>query len=160
MVLAIFTTPLLCVAALKVVLLYPAPWQVAQDAPIPVEWWPVLGGMAWQLPHAGGAAGVEETRAVAIACTWVVVREVREREGEPIPPVLLLIAVWIWVAVLPSLAELASGPWQLAQLLPYRVAPSVEVEVEPEVEPEVEVVPRAVEMAWTWAALREERDFI
>jgi hypothetical protein len=44
-----------------------------------------------------------------------VVREVREREGEPIPPVLLLIAVWIWVAVIPRLVELARAKWHFSQ---------------------------------------------
>ena len=84
-----------------------------------VEWWPVAGGMAWQLPHAGVGGGVvvvggvTVAKAVAMADNWVAVRE----ERDPMPPMLLVIAVWIWLAVLPGLLEVARGPWQLAQLL-------------------------------------------
>jgi hypothetical protein len=66
--------------------------------------------MAWQLPHAGGVvvvgAGVTVARAAAMADTWVEVRE----EREPMPPVLLVIAVWIWTALLAGLLVLVSGP--------------------------------------------------
>jgi hypothetical protein len=35
----------------------------------------------------------------------------------PMPPVLELIALWMLAAAEPFLVELASGPWQLAQLV-------------------------------------------
>ena len=61
-------------------------------------------------------------RAVAMAATWAEVRLLRLLL--PMPPMLLLMAVWIWVALLPFLVEEARGLWQLAQLVPYRAAPS------------------------------------
>ena len=53
-VLAMFITPLACVAAFTVVELYPVPWQVPHVAR--ELWnvcWPDAGGMLWQEPHAG-----------------------------------------------------------------------------------------------------------
>ena len=61
-------------------------------------------------------------RAVAMAATWAEVRLLRLLL--PMPPMLLLMAVWIWVALLPFLVEEARGLWQLAQLVAYRAAPS------------------------------------
>ncbi len=40
------------------------------------------------------------------------------------PPVPALMAAWIWAAVLPLFEEVARGPWQLAQYVAYRAAPS------------------------------------
>jgi hypothetical protein len=50
---------------------------------------------------------------VAIAPTWVEVRA----DSDPIPPVLLLIAVWILDADAPALADDASARWQLAHFV-------------------------------------------
>jgi hypothetical protein len=69
--------------------------------PVPV---PVVGGVTEE-------AGV---RAVAIACIWFTVREF---DSEPIPPILLLIALWIRAVVAPSLDDVARGPWHPAQIL-------------------------------------------
>jgi hypothetical protein len=44
-------TPFMCVAAFVVVELYPVPWHVAQPVNEWNECWPVLGGIAWQVPH-------------------------------------------------------------------------------------------------------------
>ena len=55
--------------------------------------------------------GVPVLRASAMAWIWAEVRLLRL----PIPPLLELMAFWIWVAVLPFFAELARAPWQPAQ---------------------------------------------
>ena len=55
-------------------------------------------------------------RAVAMAATWAEVRFLRLLL--PMPPALLLMAFWIWVALLPLLEEVARELWQLAQLPP------------------------------------------
>jgi hypothetical protein len=70
--------------------------------------------MAWQLPQAGVGVGdgVTPARAVAMAEIWVEVSEDRE----PMPPVLLVMAVWMRLVVAPALLEDARAPWQLAQL--------------------------------------------
>ena len=47
-----------------------------------------------------------EPNAVAMAWTWAEVR----LDREPIPPLLALIALWIWVAVLPLFSDEARAP--------------------------------------------------
>jgi hypothetical protein len=59
---------------------------------------------------AGNVVVGEPFRALAMAWICWAVREERE-----LIALTLLIPVWIMVAVAPSLAELASGPWQPAQ---------------------------------------------
>ncbi len=60
------------------------------------------------------------------------------------------------------MALVARAPWQLAQSLAYRVAPSGVVVgggvvvPEPEPEPPPEALDRASAMAWTSAGVREE----
>jgi len=75
---------------------------------------PVAGGMAWQLPQAGVGVGdgVTVARAEAMADTWVEVSD----DSDPMPPVLLAMAVWMRLVVAPALADEANGPWQPAQL--------------------------------------------
>jgi hypothetical protein len=71
-------------------------------------------GMLNALTVGGVVSEDDEAKAVAMAATWAEVRLLRLLL--PIPPVLLLMAFWIWVALLPLFAEEARGLWQLAQL--------------------------------------------
>jgi hypothetical protein len=60
--LARFLTPFMCVAALAVVVLYPEPWQLAQEMPFDAwsEWRPFAGGIAWHVVHdVVGGGGVQ-----------------------------------------------------------------------------------------------------
>ena len=152
MVVATLTTPLLCVAALTAVLLYPEPWQVEQGRLRCVECLPVDGGMAWQLPQAGVGAGDGATvaRAAAMADSWVEVSD----DSDPMPPVLLAMAVWMRLTVAPALADEASAPWHEAQYDAYRAAPSGAGAGTGA------VPPRAVAMACSWAVLRDESELM
>jgi len=89
------------------------PWHPAQLEPYRVA--PSRVGVG-----VGVGGGVTVVRAPAMAVTCAAERV----EREPMPPVLPAMAVWIRLAVAPSLLELASTPWHPAQLLLYRAAPS------------------------------------
>lgn len=73
------------------------------------------------------------------------------------PPVLLVMAPCICAADRPALVDVASGPWQLAQLLAYRVGPSVTGGVVGGVVVGGVAGFRAVTMACCWALVSEER---
>jgi hypothetical protein len=91
-----------------------APWQEAQLLPYRVG--PSVTGVG-----VGVGVGVTEVRADAIAVICVDVRA----DSEPMPPVLLLIALCMRLTVAPALLDVARAPWHEAQLLAYRVGPSV-----------------------------------
>ena len=65
-------------------------------------------GFRHDLAHGHGAP----PRAVAIAETWTGVNG----DKKLMPPMLLLMAVWMRTALAPSLADVARGPWHPEQL--------------------------------------------
>ena len=69
----------------------------------------------------GGGGGLTVASTETIACSCVDDRVDRYA----MPPTLPAIAFCTRVSVAPPLVELASAPWQLAQLFAYSVAPSV-----------------------------------
>jgi len=90
------------------------PWQVLHERDRCVEWWPVPGGMVWQLPHAG--AGVDVGVAVvefnASAMAWICAAVSVERD---IIPLIVLMPVCIWETVAPLWPLVASALWHPLQ---------------------------------------------
>jgi len=70
----------------------------------------VAGGVAGGVIGEVGVVEVPAPRAVAMA--WICSALSEERE---LMALMLLLAAWIWAAVLPLLVEVASAPWQLVQ---------------------------------------------
>lgn len=96
------------------------PWQPEQLAVYSAAPSMTVGGVAGT-PDAGAPVGVGLS-AASMACKSGPVSAVRLGRL-PMPPTLPLIAFWIRTNEAPSLADVAKGPWQVAQLALYKVAP-------------------------------------